>query len=179
MCVCVYLQWVLLSVLWPQRLTVVGEVDHSEWHCRGHRSNQHGLHHLQTRAMDVPNTHTHTQTHTNTHKHTHQPRDVDILRNCFHCSLRDFLILHPAKHSRCHVLFLLSHHKCNTTPRGITISFYTCKKLNLFLPDPEDGQPVVENIEQSSEQTTCTGGGGKSENKKQLFGKCQYFIYLH
>lgn len=29
-CVCMYLQRVLLSVVWVQRLTVIGEVDHGE-----------------------------------------------------------------------------------------------------------------------------------------------------
>lgn len=58
-CPCVYLQWVLLRVLWPQRLAVVGEVDHGEGHCGRHCSHQHGLHHLQTRAMNIPATHKH------------------------------------------------------------------------------------------------------------------------
>lgn len=70
--VLVYLQWVFLSVFWSQRLTVIGEVDHGEWHCRRDCSNQHGLHYLQTRAMDVP-THTHTPTHTQKFKH------IDVL----------------------------------------------------------------------------------------------------
>lgn len=51
---CAYLQRVLLSVLPVQRLAVVGEVDHGEGHGRGHGCHQHGLHHLQTRAVDVP-----------------------------------------------------------------------------------------------------------------------------
>lgn len=57
--VCVYLQWVLLRVLWPQRLAVVGEVDHGEGHCGRHCSHQHGLHYLQTRAMNIPAAHKH------------------------------------------------------------------------------------------------------------------------
>lgn len=55
----VYLQRVLFSVFWVQRLTVIGEVDHGKWHCCCHCGDQHSLHHLQTRAMDVPKTHTH------------------------------------------------------------------------------------------------------------------------
>lgn len=57
-----YLQRVLLSVLLVQRLAVVGEVDHGERHGCGHGRDQHGLHHLQTRAVDVPVTHIHTHT---------------------------------------------------------------------------------------------------------------------
>lgn len=58
-CVCVYLQGVVLGVLWPQRLAVVGEVDHGEWHCGRHCSHQHGLHYLQTRAVNIPVMHNH------------------------------------------------------------------------------------------------------------------------
>lgn len=57
-----YLQRVLLSVLLVQRLAVVGEVDHGERHGCGHGRDQHGLHHLQARAVDVPVTHINTHT---------------------------------------------------------------------------------------------------------------------
>lgn len=53
----VYLQWILLCVLWAQRLTVIREVNHDERHRSRHCSHQHGLDHLQTWPVHVSKKH--------------------------------------------------------------------------------------------------------------------------